>query len=160
MKRHYFSILVFATVALGGCVLPYTGSVRQISYRVQFQKPVEIDYDSAVQFADDFAIKAGMGITYISPQTGSPSRDDVIDICLGDGKPTHISDLFRESGRPITAGVIACKSTDTIDISIEGDIDSPSAKEIALKGINLFHEKYPNGIITPTSSYAHKLLGF
>ncbi len=160
MKRYYISFLILTTVALGGCVLPYTGSTRQISYRIQLQSPVEIDYTSAVQFADDFASASGLGITYISPQTGSASRDEVINIYLGDGEPAHISDLFHESGRPITAAIIAGKSTDTIDISIEGDIDSPSAKEIALKGIELFHTKYPKGTITPTSSYAHQLLGF
>jgi len=134
MKCRYIRILLLVTVALSGCVLPYDSPVRQIHYRVQLQKPVEIDYTSAVEFAVDFASKTGLGVTYVSPQTGNPYLDDDILIALG-------------GMERITAAIIACKSTDTLDIVIHGDIDSPTAKVIAGRGLDLIHQKYPEAKI-------------
>jgi hypothetical protein len=132
IKHYHFGILLFVIVALSGCVLPAPTNVPEINYRGQLPKSTIIDRETAIAFADDFAVEAGMGITDISPATGFYANKTMA-ITFGGPNPWVVTVIDNSSNQ--------------IRFAVCGNINSPDAKRIADKGVELFQKKYPEGSI-------------
>jgi hypothetical protein len=114
--------------------------VREISYHGQLPPSINVNYSLAVEFANDLAAEAGLKVSYVDKRTGIHHRDETIHV-------------FFSCPEGITASMTFDQPEHLLYLIVNGNIDSPVAKMIADKTVNLFQKKFPDGKIFPFTRY-------
>ena len=127
-----FAILIL--VSITGCVLPFTGGAGpEINYLGQLPKTTTIDHAQAVEFANDFAFRAGITVSDVWPKTGFSSHKRIT--------------VFFNNLDPVWVTIFIDNSKNQLWLTVRGDINSPTAKRITDEGVELFQKKFPEGNI-------------